>query len=81
MFEIGASRRDLGLVGIVAGRMLKANQVHGRALQFQFQRLVVQCHVEASRAVLVGTQAAVFVFVFVLVGMIMIFAGVARRQG
>ncbi|MNH09296.1 hypothetical protein D3C72_2180240 [compost metagenome] len=52
--------------------MLETDQVHRRALQFQFQCLAIKHHVKTGNTVFVGGEAAmsvVMIVVVVLMGM------------
>nr|VVN37300.1 hypothetical protein PS652_05195 [Pseudomonas fluorescens] len=76
-FQLCAHSRDLGFVGGAGGRMLEAEQVHRRAVQLQLQGLVVQHHIQARGAVLMGGEAAMGVVMIVVV----VFMGMGDGQG
>jgi len=66
----GMVNEALGLVGIAAGGMLEADQVHCRAIQLQFQGIAIEYRVELGHAMLVGAERAVgVVMIMVIVGM------------
>ncbi|MNT65316.1 hypothetical protein D3C72_2032880 [compost metagenome] len=72
MFKLLAHGGDFGLVGIAAGGMLEADQVHCRAVQLQFQGIAIEHCVELGYAMLVGAEGAVgvvMIMVMFIVGM------------
>jgi hypothetical protein len=46
--------------------MLEADEIHRRAVDLQFQVLIVEGYVEAGHAMLVRAEAAVFMVVIVM---------------
>ncbi|BCS42476.1 hypothetical protein PSE10B_38880 [Pseudomonas amygdali pv. eriobotryae] len=56
--------------------MLETDDIHGRAVEFKFQRLAFQHHIQTSYAMLVGSQTAVFIAVI----MVMYFGCVGSNE-
>jgi hypothetical protein len=65
----------LGLVGIAAGGVFKAHQVHRRAVQAKLEGVAIQYYVEFGHAVFMGAQRGVVVIV------IMLIVGMRHGQG
>ncbi|BBN65281.1 hypothetical protein KUIN1_44710 [Pseudomonas sp. KUIN-1] len=58
--------------------MFETDDVHGRTVEFEFQRLAFQHHIEMSYAMLVGTQAAMFIAMIMIV--VVLFSSVRSNE-
>ena len=80
-FELATNLGHLGFIGLALGGMLKPHQVHGRALQLDFQALTVEDHIERSGAVFVGGEAAVFGMLMFVLMLMAVLMGLGEGQG
>ncbi len=65
-FQLRADGSDFGFVGVGGGGVFEAHQVHRRAFQLQLQSLAIQRRVQATDAVFVGAEAAMFIMIVIM---------------
>ncbi|MNN45040.1 hypothetical protein D3C81_1593560 [compost metagenome] len=57
---------DFGLVGVRGRNVFETNEVHRRAFQLKLQGLAIECSIQATNAMFMRAEAAVFMVVIVV---------------